>query len=455
MNKNTHLSLSRAFRAGFHFDIEGAPQPAPANAPAPKPQPVAALRQEFARVHSEAQTLIDTATTAGRELTAEEKTANDQRFSRLNTIKNILDERARFASLAIAQDQGEQTEEQPAPGTVVTPREVPGEREFNASQGKNTPAIADPLAITDAEKPGYARELNNYARTGELGRKARQFATITTTTGSGILLPRQIMPPITPIAANAFRAAHVANGVTPIETSTAANMKIPVLDATAGGVVPENATTLTESGAISEAIDLTVKTYESGSFWMSNLALAANDFDVLSNALPSLQYNKELGLESAIAAGIIADAGITQTVTAATTTGFTYANMVDVANRLPKRYGVQQAIVLSASAYSAMQKLVDSNGRPVLNLDPQNSGVNRFNGIPVFRSDYFEAFGATKVIGCVFSLLGFRIRDVTVSNLARYVNYPGRPNQTGLNLFSYHAYGWAPSAIAKLVTPAS
>ena len=52
-------------------------------------------------------------------------------------------------------------------------------------------------------------------------------------------------------------------------------------------------------------------------------------------------------------------------------------------------------------------------------------------------------------------LLGFRLRDVTQQNLARYTNQPGKPNQTGLDLFAYHAYGWAPSAVAKLKTPAS
>jgi hypothetical protein len=48
-----------------------------------------------------------------------------------------------------------------------------------------------------------------------------------------------------------------------------------------------------------------------------------------------------------------------------------------------------------------------------------------------------------------------KIRDVTVQNLARYTQNAAKPDQTGFNLFGYHGYGWAPSAVAKLKTPAS
>jgi hypothetical protein len=55
----------------------------------------------------------------------------------------------------------------------------------------------------------------------------------------------------------------------------------------------------------------------------------------------------------------------------------------------------------------------------------------------------------------VVSMLGFRLRDVSGANLARYTQVPAKPNQTGFNLFAYHGYGYAPSAVAKLKTPAS
>ena len=114
-----------------------------------------------------------------------------------------------------------------------------------------------------------------------------------------------------------------------------------------------------------------------------------------------------------------------------------------------------KAIILSADAFNYVTGLVGSDGHLVLIQDPQNQSLTRFMGTPVLKSSYLEAFGATKVVGVVVSLLGFKIRDVSVSNLARYTNIPSRPNQSGFNLFAYHGYGWAASAVAKLVTPGS
>lgn len=415
----------------------------------PTADPFKALREEFSAKHGEATAVIELAANEKRDLKPEEKTANEQRFARLEQIKVLLDEQTKFAGLAI-QDAPN------AKGTVQTPKDAPGRAAFDASEGKDQPDEPDPFELDAAGRTRYAKEVNEYGRSGELGPMARKFATITTSTNTGILLPKQLTAPILPVSPNAFREAHTIHGVRPIQTSTTADLTIPVLDATAGGVVAENASTETENEpGLTESIRLTPKTYQSGSVWFSNQQLAANDFDILQNVVPSLTYSKELGLESAIAAALIADAAITQNVVTATTTGYTYANLVDLNNALPKRYGFQKVIILGAAAYSAAEKMVGGDGHPVLNKDPQNDSVTRFNGTPVIRSDYFEAFGVSKIIGTVFSLLGLRIRDVTQQNLARYVNVPSRPNQTGLNLFAYHAYGWAPSAVAKFKSAAA
>lgn len=409
------------------------------------------LREEFSKLHTEATGVIDAAANENRELKDEEKTANETKFTRMKTIKALVDDDAKFAALALGDAPP------PAEITVEKQKDAPGRAEFDASEGRGvTPEDVDPLKLSDADKPKYSKELTHFARTGEMGPMARKFATITTSTGSGILLPKAIAAPITPAAANAFRRAHDLNGVKPLETGNTAKLTIPVLDASSGGVVAENASTDTENPpSTTESIQLTPQTFESGSAWFSNLQLAAVDFDLLQSVLPQLTFAKELGLESAIAAALIADASITQVVTPATLTGFTYANLVDLNRALPSRYDMQKAIVLGRDAFAAAEKLVGSDGHPVLIMDPQNQGLYRFNGTFVLRSDFMEAFGASKCIGAVFSLMGFRIRDVTQQNLARYVNVPTRPNQTGLNLFAYHAYGWAPSAVAKFKTAAS
>lgn len=397
------------------------------------------MREEFSRLHGEAKAVIDAAAAEKRDLKPEERTANEQRFARLTAIKGVMDDDAKFAALAIA---GE-----PEPtGKVQLPGEPPG-----AADGRTEFSGDSDAAKSNRMEIG--RAFTRWALSGEMDRK---FATITTATNSGILLPKTIAPPLALGSSNAFREAHDILGVMPVETAGTADLTIPVLDASAGGVVAENASSETENApSTTESIRLTPKTYQSGSVWFSNQQLAANDFDLLATVVPQLTYSKELGLEAAMAAALIADAAITQQVATATTTGFTYANLVDLDNALPKRYQKQKAIVLGKDAYAAATKLVGSDGHPVLIADVQNTRLLRFLGTPVLRSDYLEAFGASKIVGTAFSLLGFRIRDVTVQNLARYVNIPSRPNQTGLNLFAYHGFGWAPSAVATLKTPAS
>lgn len=408
-----------------------------------------ALRSEAATLHEESVAVINAAAEADRDLTAEEQTANDGRFNRIQQIAKLVDEQTKFAGLALAGAPN-------ANGTVQRGNgDDPGRGEFSANEHDTDPG--DPLALNDQERARYARELNAYARTGLEGAIGRRFATITTTTASGAILPKTITAPIIPATVNPFRQAHAIHGVRPIETSTAGDLSIPVMSATAGGIVAENASSETENGAISESINLKPKTVESGSTWLSNQAIASNDFDIVTTILPNLETNKELALEGAIAAGIIADSGITQTVTLPGTTsaGLTLAKLIELNNKLPARYGAQKVIVLSDAAYNTATGLVGSDGHLILIQDPQNQSLTRFMGTPVLRSSSLEAFGASKCVGVIFSLYGFKLRDVSVQNLARYTNIPARPNQTGLNLFAYHGYGWAPSAVAKLVTSAS
>ena len=413
---------------------------------------------EAQRLQTESSTLVDKALTEKRDLTAEEQTANEQRFSRINTISKLLGERQKFAAIAFAG-----TDPKPK-GTVQRGSgDEPGRGAYEAGRSEAEGEKAEGANILDTEKRAFSAEVTRFAGWGDIGRIAdrvntRGFATITTATGSGILLPKQVLSPIVPLSVNPYRAAHSVYGVKPIETGNTAAMSMPVLDATAGSIVAENASSGTENGGVTESASLTPKTFTSGQCWFSNQMLRANDFDLLQSIVPGLTLNKELALESAISSAIIADSGITQTVVLTTTasSALTYAKLVELANKLPARYGVQNAIVLSADAYNAAISLTGSDGHPILIQDPQNQGLTRFLGIPVFKSTYLEAFGAvTKCVGVIFSLFGLKLRDVTVQELTRYTNQPARPNQTGLELFAYHGYGYAPSAVAKLLTSAT
>lgn len=409
------------------------------------------MREEFARLHKEAEDFLTTF--AEKEPTADEAKAQEERFAKLEKLKQQIDAKERLAGLSFARAAAATivAGASAIAGAAQLPTE--GQEALDLNRSGFSWTMTSPEPMQTQERRDFAQAVSEWGGTGIM---REQFATITTATNSGILLPRSVVEPSVPTSTNAFREAFAAHGMQPLTTSDTAPINWPVFTAAKGGTVSETANAETENApSTAQSIILTPSTYESGSAWFSNLQLRAVSFDLLQAILPSLIYSKELKLEDAIAAAIIADANITQSVATASVSSLTYDNLADLDEALPKQYGKQKFIILSAAAYKAAKKLVGTDGHPVLLKDPQNDTFLRFNGTPVFRCDNFEAFGANKIVGMIGSLLGFKLRDCVPQELQRYVSQPGRPAQTGLNLFGFHAFGWSPLAMAKLKCPAS
>lgn len=307
------------------------------------------------------------------------------------------------------------------------------------------------LNFTDSET--YSREARKWIANRTKGRLLQKFATITGG-ADNIGVPKQLIFLDPNATGNAFRDAHLIWGVEPLKSDLAEKLSIPVLinGSVKGERLAENASSGNEkSPDLADSLLLDPQVFESGEFWFSLFALNASA-NLTQNIIPQLNYIRELALEAQIAADMIADSGITQSVTTSTTTAITYSNLMDLNRKLPRRYGRQKAIILSGEAFDAANGLVGDDGHPVLDWNGQ--GQARFNGTPVFECDGFEGFGASKTLGCVISLFGFRIQDVSVPQLARYEG-PERTAQAMLNLTQAHGYDWAPAAVAKLKTPAS
>jgi HK97 family phage major capsid protein len=401
---------------------------------------IKALREEYNTLVAEANAALESATPEN--FSAEQKTANDSRFARMESIKSILDTEKKLASFAIENDKAVK---------AVEPE--------GYTFAENAAIKVAETHLFDAAR--RSEVINFWATKGQVPQK---FATVTTATASGLLLPKQVGQPITPTVANVFRAAHVLAGVDVYRTPGTQEIDLPVLDPSAGGALAENAVASTiaatdqdNAPTFAESIKLKPSGYHSGPVWYSNQQLAAVDFDLLGASIPTLEYNKELGFESTKIAVMKADGGITQTVTTPTGAGgltLTYGNLVSLNRALPKRYdGTTKVIVLSKAAFIVAEALVNGQGTPVLVQDPQNGNLKRFNGTPVLYSDYLDAMGLTKFIGFVFSLTGARMRETTQDTIERYSSVPQRPGQQGFDYISYMDFGYAPSAVAKLMTP--
>ena len=403
------------------------------------------LRQEYAGYHQKAEALVKAADGEKRDLTTEEETQFNDFCTKMESVNKKQERYNKLAGSAFAG------------GKAQTTTPMPGQENFAAIEGE-TEAERVERFFEGPQKSDrikqYRKALNKWAATGEFNREA--FATITTATDSGVLLPTAVGTPLTPTAAMTFRQAHDVLGVATLKTGTTATLNLPVLDALAGGVVSQTQSSDTENPpGVTDSMVIPVTMYESGSAWFSRLQLEANDFDLLAASEPSMRYAKELALESYMTAAIIADSSITQSVTTATTAGFKYPDLVSLNRALPKRYDALKAIVLSTSAYIAAEAMVDANGRPIMVVDAQNQWLKMFNGTPVLRSDYFQALGtAANVVGVVFSLLGFRLRDAGPEVIERYINIPTRKGQIGFSIMQGHGWGYAKAAIAKLVNHA-
>lgn len=346
----------------------------------------------------------------------------------------------------------------------------------NATSRQNFSAAlsADPIdqARTFAERrlsddasppPSYTtssirRVFNDWARTGQ---KREGFEALLVGNGDTVQVPAAVAEiDATPRAANVFRLALELTGTRPVKTEIPLPIALPVMtdftggplsELTIGGKIESVANTDTTSIEFSEDdIILKSKTYRSGQAWLSITRLGGTNFDLATYLEQELQYAKELGLEADIATKIAADATITQGTTTASAATFTRAELVTLTRALPDVFDRLKVVVLSREAFETAEGWLDSAGNPVLPRDRDYPEILRVNGIPVMKCHAIEDFGADNVIGEVLSLAGFRLRDSSPRRVTRYANIPTRPDQIGFEIFADHAFGYTPSAIAKL-----
>jgi HK97 family phage major capsid protein len=398
----------------------------------------AALREEFNKAQTEAQAIISAASKANLDLTAEEQQSNDRRFTRMEQIKKQFDQAAKFAKLSLDN------------GTAITPKKPEGQEEFDASEGRKAFAGADGKFDLEA----YRTAMCQYVRTGQ---GPRQLFTTTTTTQSGAFLPKQVLQPIAVRRLqNVFRAVLAAAGMQPIETDSLAAFSLPVEDDTAnvGQTVSESATSGTaldpaETGAISISPTL----WDSKARWFSNTMLRAQAFDVLGYALPMLLKRIDKIQESAWSASIIAGANAGKTL--ASPTAITYAELLDWEHSLAAAYRTDAAFIVSDSLYRGLRGLTDDVHKPILDQDPTNVFAGKIHGRPVIVADYFQTLAANHTCGAFLSADAIKIIDVMDARLLVYVNYPEKPDQTGLQVFQNGDFGYVGNGVSLLKSAVS
>ena len=379
---------------------------------------IKAAREEFASIHTEAGKVISLAAEQKRELSAEEREQNDKRFARMDVLKSQGEAAERLAKLTfnfvspVAQKQPQ------------TPASPTGKHAFDAERLNSN--------VFDLET--YKDAVNHFCQTGTM---ARQLFTVSTSTGGSAYLPKSVLPPVSVRRLNnAFRDLLGFYDLPTISRTMTEAISLPVEDDTAnvGQVQSETATagTLLDSDA-SGSINLNPTLYGSKQMWLSNTVVNAVDFDLFAYVLPRLQKRVDKAEEVAWTAKVVAAA---TAFTTAAPAAISYADLLSWEHSLNAAYRRDAGFIVSDDAYRNLRGLVDSNNRPIMDLDPTNQFQARIHGKPVFVSDYLALVGATNTTGILASAEAIQILDAGMQRVARYVLVPGQPDQTGFELFA-------------------
>lgn len=390
------------------------------------------LREEFATLHEQNKALINkVADEKNGQFSAEDTQEKEKRYSRMDTIRSMISEQEKVATYAL---QG---------GTAQVAEQV-------ADKLQDKPAS---FSVDDVK-----RDLNTFARTGSVARSIAGTYGTDSGTQSGAFLPKIVAQPVeVRRLQNAFRALLGAYGVQPLQRLTPTAASLPVTDDSS--VVGQAQTESATSGTIADptytgSITLNPTLYSSKQVWFSNTMVLAQDFDVMSYALPVLQKRVDKAQESAWTTTAKA---LTAGYTGSSATGVTYADLLGWEHSLKAAYRSDAGFIVSDSMYKALRGLVDSNNRPIMDLDPTNKFQATIHGKPVLVSDYLDAIGSgvSKKCGVFASADAVKIMDVLNDRLARYVNVPQYPDQTGFELFTNGDCGFVTAGVSLFVTAAS
>jgi HK97 family phage major capsid protein len=454
----SHVSFAAMLSRGFLFDKEGAPAPQGAASQQGQQNPNdTQLREEFSRLHGEAEQVIEGARGAGRELTAEEKSANDTRFNRMNAIRSVIDESQRFAAMALSgQAPAAHTNNggsQATGASVQAPTDPNGRAQFEQHQAREIFASQlSQKAQTPEMQQRHRDAINHYIRTGES--RHNQFV-LTTGSGSGVLMPTRIeRPTIVKKIINPYRAALAARGLQVLQTTGAETIGLPEIDDTANSAtdMAENSTSENNLDPAISGTTIGAILRDSGTIWNSNTLLMTLDYDLIGYLDPLLDQRIDRKETTAWTTKLIA--GTVGKTTAAVNL-VTYAELIAWQHSLPLERRGNGVFFVSDQLMQALRTMVDDQNRPLFQESVRDEQPDRLLGWPIFIAPGLAAPAAAAVSGVAADAAGIVIREVTNKRIARYTNIPTHPDQFGIRKFANSDMGFWPDAVRTLKHAAS
>ena len=401
------------------------------------------LRTEFANLQKTSADVFAAAETEGRPLTDEERTAHDTRFARMETIKRTLDDHGKFAEMQLAA------------GKAQTQANPPGQAEAQTEAERQ--GFAAPKPGDEKQRFAAHREaVNHFIRTGET--RTAKFS-LTTGSGSGVLLPTTVgMPIVLKRLINPIRAALLARGRVPIVTDGMETLVIPVLDdsANTADAIAQDSTSQNNKDPAVSGITLGATLYDSGTIWSSNTLLSSVGFDLLTYLEPMLDERIDRAQLAAWFALLVA---ATVGVTTASTTGITYNELLNWQHSIPLARRKNGVFFVSDGLQRALRGLVDTTGQPLYQPSLRDDAPDLLLGWPVIVTDGLATPAAGAVSGVAASADGLIVRDVRTGTtggkrVARYQEST-HPDQFGIREFANGDFAFVASTVRTLKHAAS
>ncbi len=175
----------------------------------------------------------------------------------------------------------------------------------------------------------------------------------------------------------------------------------------------------------------------------------AVDFDIFAYILPMLERRWDKAQEKAWV-GTTLNSNATAGKVCASYTAFTYLEWMAFEQSVPAAYRSDMGFVIADGAYFILRSLVDIYGRPIMDLDPQNSFQSMCHGKPVIVSDYVPTVAQGHKICFACSAEAVNIFDAGMKRIARYILQSSFPDQTGFELFGNGDCGFVYNGVRSL-----
>lgn len=405
------------------------------------------LNDMIAKLNGEVTATLKFAADEGREPTQAELDANQ---AKLDEVKSLEAKAAELKTLTFSVD--EKITELKALTAASQKREA-AEKHFSTEvEGKPT---AQQKILNGGSGAGetpeltFSKELTAFAAGREY-----EFAAITVAANQAAI-PKSVEFLAIRKNLNAFRRLLEVFGVPTTDLAHVQNIDITVLAFNDGQDGVEHDATV-DGTPTPVTLSLAPKLVTSTVVWFSAAICEGPAFNAATGIYPHLQRAVERREEAKWFAALKTQANADASMigkTTASTTAVTFDEFIEWRNSMGAAYNMDAAFVMSIGLKSALEKIKDTAGNPILVQGAD--GLARIDGKPVIISDAMESPGASKVSGALISAEGIRIVDAGDTKMKRYEGESAHSESIGFEVVRYSDAKFVAAAVKLLKFAAS